>query len=321
MISRFKWTVAFVLSLGLFHQFTWFYMSHRVPVEKYYVFQIELLTIALIAYFSIPLFKGERLQPRNLLPLVAVLTGMIPTYYAATGLVIFAWDIPVRDNVLIQMEELIFGAQLSLVLDEHPWLGPASFFGKIITEVTSWFYVTFYFWGYILAIILGVRFFQASKKADSQKMEQSLQHILCFFCAWIGINALEFFSYLWVPARGPIVEFTNQYVNPIVGFGPAEAIYAWVLENQATREDCFPSGHTSLSWITALFALRYVPRYGVWTMVCAVVTTVATVYLRYHYIVDLLGAIPFVILGVYWGRLYQPDPQLTKVESSLRAPA
>ena len=85
--------------------------------------------------------------------------------------------------------------------------------------------------------------------------------------------------------------------------------------NQVTP-DCFPSGHAALSWIAAICALRLAPRWGRAATVAAVLITLATLWLRYHYLVDLIAAIPLLLFGLAWGGfLRRPAPVGSSVES------
>ena len=111
---------------------------------------------------------------------------------------------------------------------------------------------------------------------------------------------MNYTCYVLVPAIGPYVAFADRYEHPLVGLWATTFFRETIAAHQVVP-DCFPSGHTALSWITAWFALRYAPRYGRFALAAAVLITLATVGLRYHYAVDVLAAVPLVLIGLWWG--------------------
>ena len=111
---------------------------------------------------------------------------------------------------------------------------------------------------------------------------------------------MNFALYLVVPAMGPWWAHPEWFEHRIDGVWLTRPIRDLIMANQVVP-DCFPSGHTALSWITAIVALRVAPRYGRWALVAAVLITVATLALRYHYAIDVIAAVPLVLLGLWWG--------------------
>jgi len=105
--------------------------------------------------------------------------------------------------------------------------------------------------------------------------------------------------------------YAADFEHPLVGVALTTSIRESIASVQITP-DCFPSGHTALSWIIACVALRLSPRFGRWALAAAVVITLATVPLRYHYVVDVVMAVPLVIVGLFWGGFLQPSAELTK---------
>lgn len=102
---------------------------------------------------------------------------------------------------------------------------------------------------------------------------------------------VSYIGYFIVPARGPRVLLHDLQTIPLQG-GP---IFTWMqslLDRlESTHYDCFPSGHTELT-IIAWWCSRSLSRglfavYGVYT-ICIMF---ATVYLRYHYTVDVLAGV------------------------------
>jgi len=103
--------------------------------------------------------------------------------------------------------------------------------------------------------------------------------------------------YFVVPARGPRIFLDGLQTRPLAGlwlFGPLRTGLD-VLESP--HYDCFPSGHVEMTILAWWTARRLSPRLGGIYGVYAVLIALATVYLRYHYTVDLLaGAVVAVLV-------------------------
>ena len=243
--------------------------------------------------------------------LLALLLGLgVPVFYAATGVVIRGLGIPWADAGLWRADAWALGwlfpeGQMSLAIDRSSWLGPQTTLGRVLTELFQWIYVTYYLWGFFLLALLAVRF--AKGRGPGAR-----RHLTMFLCAWVGAYLVNYVCYVFVPAIGPFVAFADRYEHALVGLGATTFVRETIAANQVVP-DCFPSGHTALSWITALVALRFAPRYGRWALAAAVLITLATVGLRYHYAVDLVAAVPLVLIGLWWGgflsrRARSPSP-------------
>ena len=105
--------------------------------------------------------------------------------------------------------------------------------------------------------------------------------------------------YFVVPARGPRIFLDGLQTKPLVGlwlFGPLRSLLD-VMES--SHYDCFPSGHTEMT-IIAWWATRRISS-GLSTLylVYTALILLATVYLRYHYTVDLIAGILVAALVLY----------------------
>lgn len=255
-----------------------------------------VLSVVIVLAWRVSLARPER-RGRTLG--LALLLGLgVPVFYAATGVVIRGLAVPWVDVALWQTDARWLGwlfpeGQMSLAIDRSSWLGPQTTLGRVLTELFQWIYVTYYLWGFCLLALLMVRFAKGRGPGAGR-------HLTMFLCAWVGAYLVNYVCYVFVPAIGPFVAFADRYEHALVGLGATTFVRETIAANQVVP-DCFPSGHTALSWITALVALRFAPRYGRWALVAAVLITLATVGLRYHYAVDLVAAVPLVLVGLWWG--------------------
>ena len=117
-----------------------------------------------------------------------------------------------------------------------------------------------------------------------------------FYAFLIGLGFLvSYIGYLAVPVRGP--RFFAQDLPPLRGLWITEILQNTLDRLESAHYDCFPSGHTELT-ILACWGSRMVSRK--WFLAFLVYTPCiifATVYLRYHYTIDVLaGAIVAAVL-------------------------
>lgn len=113
-------------------------------------------------------------------------------------------------------------------------------------------------------------------------------------------------GYLLVPARGPRFLLAHLQHMPLQGLWLFQGMQAGLDRLESAHYDCFPSGHTELTilalWGSRLVSKRVFRVYFAYTP-CLIF---ATVYLRYHYSVDVLaGAVLALILILATPAMYR----------------
>ena len=110
----------------------------------------------------------------------------------------------------------------------------------------------------------------------------------------------SYIGYLAVPARGPRFLLKDLQHVPLSGLWLFNGMQSVLDRLESAHYDCFPSGHTELTilawWGSRMISNRLFQLYFAYTP-CIIF---ATVYLRYHYTIDLLaGALTagFLILA------------------------
>ena len=100
---------------------------------------------------------------------------------------------------------------------------------------------------------------------------------------------VSYIGYLIVPARGPRFLLTHLQHIPLQGLWLFQTMQYTLDKLESAHFDCFPSGHTELTilawWGSRMVSTRLFRIYFAYTP-CIIF---ATVYLRYHYTVDLLA--------------------------------
>jgi membrane-associated phospholipid phosphatase len=109
-----------------------------------------------------------------------------------------------------------------------------------------------------------------------------------FFAGLIGLYSIGFLGYLLVPASGPYLAFARLYSVPLTGGWLTQANAGFV-DIGGNKVDVFPSLHCAASAFVLAFDYRH-SRARFWLFLVPVVGLwFSTVYLRYHYLVDLVA--------------------------------
>jgi membrane-associated phospholipid phosphatase len=117
---------------------------------------------------------------------------------------------------------------------------------------------------------------------------------------------VSYIGYILVPARGPRFLLKDLQHFPLQGLWLFQTMQNALDRLESAHYDCFPSGHTELT-ILAWWGSRMISKW--WSRVYLAYTPCiifATVYLRYHYTVDLVaGIVTAAVLILTAPKLYQ----------------
>ena len=107
---------------------------------------------------------------------------------------------------------------------------------------------------------------------------------------------VSYVGYLMVPARGPRFLLKSLEHAPLQGLWLFHNLQSTLDRLESAHYDCFPSGHTELT-ILACWGTRQISN-PVFRIYFAYTLSIifATVYLRYHYTVDVLAGIATALI-------------------------
>jgi membrane-associated phospholipid phosphatase len=184
------------------------------------------------------------------------------------------------DQLLIAIDHWMFG------VNPTQWIG--QFAHPILTEILQIAYFSYY----ILFIILGVELFRRHAIHDFDKAAFLI--VYGFYLSYIGYFALpgvgprftlHDFSALETDLPGLLL---TPWLRSIINAG--ESIPPSLVDAvNYVQRDVFPSGHTQLTLIVMALGFRYRIRTRWLLLVLGSLLIVATIYLRYHYVIDLVG--------------------------------
>jgi membrane-associated phospholipid phosphatase len=157
----------------------------------------------------------------------------------------------------------------------HPWL----------TEYLQVVYSTFYFLPAILGILLWLN-------RDYRGFEATLAGIVAAFY----VSYLAYFAF---PALGPRFELASLQHKALEGIWLTPWLRASLDRLELIQRDAFPSGHVGVSLLVVYYARQYLPRAFIPYLIVVLSLVVSTVYLRYHYVVDVISGVILAFVGIW----------------------
>ena len=210
------------------------------------------------------------------------------------------------DQLLITVDYGLFR------LNPTEWM--AKFSNPLLTETLQIAYSLFY------AIFLAAGF-EIYRRLD-------LPHFRYFSFTIVYGFLISYIGYFFLPAAGPrfmlhdfsqinselpglwLTPALRQFVNFFESI-PSGASNAAALA--AAQRDVFPSGHAMMTLVAVVLAHRYRLRIRAWVYVVGALLMMATVYLRYHYLIDIFAgallALPCLLTSNRMFRYFDNDRQ------------
>ena len=239
-----------------------------------------------------------------------MVTMCLPAFFAAVAAVVLSRTPAMHDAELLSWDVALLGwlfpqGQLALFLDTAPYISPSSFLGRFIVEILNVFYISYYVWGYAVFVLLGgyclYYHFRPAGSKEEEKHE-ALKRLETFVGIWAAGFLVTFFMNLSVPAVSPRLYLKPLYKTEITGFGLAK------LTRSAFEVDksfgTFPSGHVSESYAIAWAASciltpnKWHMRFRYWLWLASTLIAIATLWLRYHYVIDVVVGLLVTILVI-----------------------
>ncbi len=244
------------------------------PVRVPGMLRISLVTVAgLFAVSALALGENEggwRYWARELLPV-----PVLPYMFMNLGHLIPLVNPHIRDQALLAIDRAILGPEAQAALYALPLPG-------WVADGLTLAYSTFYFLPVALLLVLAARH-------DPYLPRVVAAVVITFIVSFAG--------YFVVPAYGPrttVAQERYQTLPGVVGDHVREKLDEW----EKTKTDAFPSGHTMVT-----LAVLYCARRRYRTLYNALLPLgslliLATVLLTYHYVIDVLAAVPLTAVSI-----------------------
>lgn len=246
----------------------------RIPlVVSFMVCHLILLSFILIWMIKPPQLKT---------------TKVVRNFYAVPYLFIFfgflnhlipTLNPNIIDGQLIELDYWLFGQNPSV------WL--QSLMHSFFTEIFEWSYLSYYFLPLIVPFVLFL-----TKKDD--RIAEYLTIVLTAFY-------LSYFGNLIFPAYGPRFFLAHLYTESFHGLWLAEGIQHTLNNMEKIQLDAFPSGHATIIFVLIYYSWKHVRRLFWAILPICVALVISTVYLRLHYVVDIIAGLilTIIVLGFF----------------------
>jgi len=229
--------------------------------------------------------------------IAAVITVL--SVFNSLGALIASIHATTCDARLIAVDHAIFGV--------HPTVWMERLINPLLTGLLQFAYISYYF----IPISLGVVLIARGRFGEFEEVLFGI--LLCFYLSYAG--------YLLVPAIGPRftlshLQTADLQVSPFI-----ETIQDALNALEKNKTDAFPSGHTAVSLMSLYYAWKEREKKlfaGLIPMVTGLI--ISTVYLRYHYVIDVIAGIALTGLAIALApglrRLFSGAPGKTGDEES-----
>jgi membrane-associated phospholipid phosphatase len=182
-------------------------------------------------------------------------------------------------NTLIKIDQFLFGAQ--------PCVWSEKFITPFWTDFFTFFYVLFFVWAPLLALILYL-------KNDRVKFRYTMVGvILAFYIGYLG--------YVLFPAAPPRIVLAEYFTKTLHGLPFLDQVRNSIDVFPSTSRGAFPSLHAGATLVALFFAWKYLRWYFWLVLPFAIGLITSTIYLRHHYVIDLIAGLALAYLAVWLG--------------------
>ena len=235
---------------------------------------LHLAAVALVLGLALGLPRrpaGARRLVRLWYPL-----AMVPALYRALEALVPAVHPRDWDAELALADRALFGA------DPARWLEPLS--TPWLTELFQLAYVSFY----AMPVAIGLALFRRHRDAEFEIAAAAIA----------GGFFASFLLYFVVPALGPRFHLAAA-LEPLPTFEASAVTRRMLNLLEGLQRDAFPSGHAAVGLICLELARRYDRRQIAWLAPAVALMLLSAVYLRYHYVVDLVAGAVLALLALW----------------------
>jgi membrane-associated phospholipid phosphatase len=244
------------------------------------------LVLALLVLGSVRYRTTRPDGPRPLYVSTAAAVLTVLFLFSSLGTLIDALRHQRYDSLLIAIDYALFGV--------HPTVWMERFITPTCTAILQIAYISYYAMPIALAVTLIVH----AKHAEFETAWFGI--VLCFYLSYLG--------YLLVPAIGPRFTLESYQTTPLRAGPFITALQQTLNSLEKNKTDAFPSGHTAIALVNLYYAgkMREKLLFGI-LLPLVVALIVSTVYLRYHYVVDVMAGMVLagltIVLAPYLERL------------------
>jgi membrane-associated phospholipid phosphatase len=188
-------------------------------------------------------------------------------YYALYTNLMLRVNPHTADPALSKIDAALFGNQASILLE--PWVNPW------LTD-----FLCLIYFSYVFTLPGVALYFYLAKEGKIFRR---------VMMGYLTLMLLGIVSYILVPAIGPESFFAGQYTRELNGHAVIRGV-DYVMRVGRVGYDCFPSLHVGIPLLLSFYLRDYRKKLFIPALVYIALMCCATIYLRYHYVVDVLAA-------------------------------
>lgn len=195
-------------------------------------------------------------------------------FFEEIGFIVHAFHSGWFDQWLISLEYRVFGV--------HPTVWIEKYSSYWATEFLQLAYTSY------LVLTLGL-----ATHFERRRHKVPLRILVVSSCVAYYVSYIIFVLF---PIESPYHTLREFQQIELAG-GPFTAFIDWIERYGRVHGGAFPSAHVSGSVVVLICAWRYSRRVGYVLLPLVIAICIATVYGRYHYVVDVLAGIVMAIIG------------------------
>jgi membrane-associated phospholipid phosphatase len=198
-------------------------------------------------------------------------------YYALFTNLLLRVNPHTADTFLSGIDAWLLGNQASFLLER--WINPWA---------TDFFIVIYFLYVFSLPVV-AIYFYTTRAKSVFRRV----------MMGYLTLMLMGITSYLLVPAIGPGSFFADHYTQDLMSGHAVIRSVDYVMRNGHVAYDCFPSLHVGIPLLLSFYLRNYSRKFFIPALVYVAVMCGATIYLRYHYVADVLAAFIYAP-AAYW---------------------
>ncbi len=178
---------------------------------------------------------------------------------------------------LIHLDKVLFGVEPVLWAQKfyHPWL----------TDYFSISYMNYFLVATVVVLYLLI------KNRPKEMRVVLVGTILTFYFGYV--------LYVLFPAAPPRITLANQFTRDFGGGMITHLQNRLININPSSSRAAFPSLHCAVTLISLMYAFKYSKTLFWILLIPGISLVLATVYLRHHYVVDILGGFALAIFTYF----------------------
>ncbi|MBK8668324.1 MAG: phosphatase PAP2 family protein [Saprospiraceae bacterium] len=286
MVHQKKKVTKFVLSLidSLNLIFILIMVGFLITTHDYNPYTDRLYALyGILTVFILSLSYFRRKWPQkgsNLVFLITAFVVFVILYDSISGLLPVFAGTTRYDKVIDDWDKAFFGISPSVWSQKimHP----------VITEVFYWLYFIYFLIPVLLIVLL-------YRKRAYLKLEISMFTI---FINYYG----AYICYFFVPVQGPRYYLVGEHTKSLDGILISGFIRDFINYFEPSTLDCFPSLHASILVVVTMLSARYFRSLYKTFLIISIIIIFSLIYLRYHYVLDIIAGILWAVISVYLGR-------------------